>query len=125
MDSLPSVVEDPQTAAEPHTAAFPANVLEPQTAAVPQRRVSEPQTAAAPLTKTLLPQTAAAPNRSPEPQTAAVPAVVLEVVRLTVLVDELNTARGEAAVAPAGTRSALFRAPQTSRYPAPMVKISY
>src|SRR5260221_5904055 len=103
-------VEAPHTAFEPHTALKPVIVLETQTALVPQTA--------------LLPQTALAPHTAFVPQTALLPQTVFEPsTRYVVPVTQSNVAIGDAALAEA--TSVFASAAATSRYPAPIVKISY
>jgi hypothetical protein len=111
MAEAPDGDVDPQIAEEPQIA------VEPQMALLPQ-------IAEAPSSQTELPQIALEPQMAEDPQIADEPQMAL--VLLTTRTVPLSfTALGEAAFPPLGTRSVLLRADQMSRYPAPIVNISY
>ena len=125
MASPVSLLVVPHTACVPHIAEFPCVPPAPQIAVLPQMALV-PQTAAEPSTNTLLPQTAAALQTPDVPHTAWVADIgVLAFTTVTASVVGSNTATGDAAVPPTGTESVLVSAPQASRYPAPIVKMSY
>src|SRR3954451_10319885 len=125
MDSPVLLVVVPHTACVPHTAVLPNVPPVPHTAVLPHTPLV-PQSAIWPSTNTLVPQTAAALHTSVVPQTAWVPhTAVFAFTMVAVFVSELKTATGDAAVLPTGTESVLLSAPQASRSPAPIVKISY
>src|SRR4051794_10737136 len=125
MDSPVLLVVVPHTACVPHTAVLPDVPPVPHTAVLPHTALV-PQRAVRPSTNTVLPQTAAGPHTSVVPHTAWVPhTAVFAFTMAAVFFNESKTATGDAAVLPAGTESLLLSAPQTSRYPAPIVKISY
>src|SRR5437667_12055180 len=92
----------PQTMLVPQMMAKPCSALSPQTIFVPHTMLL-PHTI-------LLPHTMFVPHTMLLPHTMFVP-----FTRLTVLVEELYTAAGDAAVEPAATISKQLSAPQTSR----------
>ena len=115
----------PQTACVPHTAVLPCVPPVPQTAVGYPIRHSFPRRPPGHLEIDWCPRPRGAPDLCRAPDRMCAPDACFAFTIVTVLVNELKTATGDAAVLPAGTESVLLSAPQTSRYPAPMVKMSY